>query len=176
MGAVVREIVGFHRHTNTLRERLGAGVIGFGQEHQKLLASIPGDDIAQPNGIEQQSRHIAQYIVADEVAICIVDALEVIEIDHQQRECGVVAQRPFHLCRNPIRQGTTIEELRQRISLRELLKSRIVGHRALDHLRTLNDRNGGGDHRLGKLQIRLSESLLIPRPTHQEHAVLATFN
>ena len=106
------------------------------------------------------------------MAVGIVDLLEVIEVDHQQRQRGVVAQGTLHFRRDALGERPAIQQLRERIGLRELLESGVVGHRALDHLRALDHGHGRGDHRLREFEVVRPEAFLIARTTHEEYAIL----
>jgi hypothetical protein len=71
----------------------------------------------------------------------VVHALEVIEVDHEAAPSSSHSAARAPSRRDALGERTTVEDLRQRIGLRELLQSRVVGHRALDHLRALDDRD-----------------------------------
>ena len=68
-----------------LGEHARRGGIGTGQQHQEFLAAIAADDIARAQLPAQGLRHGPQAMVAAGMAMGIVDRLEPIEIDEQDR-------------------------------------------------------------------------------------------
>ena len=58
------------------------------QQERELLAAPAGDQVLFPHQPRQLRRDAAQDRVADDMAVGVVDALEVVDVDHQQ------AQRP----------------------------------------------------------------------------------
>ena len=54
------------------------------QQDGELVATQPGDRVGAPDMLGEQLGGLAQRVVADEVAVPVVDRLEVVEIaDHQ---------------------------------------------------------------------------------------------
>ena len=62
-------------------------------EHRELVAAEPADEVAAPEGGGQAPGHDAQHLVADGVAVLVVDGLEPVEIDVEQPDHRVVAGR-----------------------------------------------------------------------------------
>jgi hypothetical protein len=86
--------------------------------------------------------------VADQVPVRVVDALEVVEVEQQDRHRAVVAQRALHLRRQPLDERPPVEQVRERVGGREHLEPRVVGERQLDDLRALDDGHRGAHRRL----------------------------
>ena len=55
------------------------------QQHRELVAAEPGDCVARPNQPPQPAAEIADQLVAGEMPKRVVDLLEMIEVDQQQR-------------------------------------------------------------------------------------------
>src|SRR5690606_23165703 len=60
---------------------------GAGQGRHELLAAEPGKDrVVRAQGLADAPGRAAQDLVADQVAVLVVDALEMVQVDHQQRQ------------------------------------------------------------------------------------------
>ncbi len=68
-----------------------AGQSGAWKDDRKFLAAKPGDGIARPICRAACDRgDLAQCVVARHVAVRVVVALEIVDVEHQQRELGAV--------------------------------------------------------------------------------------
>ena len=65
-----------------LRRRGQVGV----QEHGELVPGVPDRHVLGPAVLQQDARDHPEYLVADAVRVRVVDLLEVIDIDHEQRD------------------------------------------------------------------------------------------
>jgi hypothetical protein len=86
-----------------VRHSQRAGRADFRQQHDKFLAAVARNDIARASDrVDQQLRQLAQAGVALRMATMIVVGLEMIDIDHQQRQwrAGAAAAPPFALERD----------------------------------------------------------------------------
>ncbi|GAV33766.1 hypothetical protein ROTAS13_01423 [Roseomonas sp. TAS13] len=116
-----------------LRPGQGRGLVGPGQQQDEFLPAIARGHLAgKPDGQAQRLADGAQAIVAGLVAIGVVEGLEVIDIDHQQRHPvvlphrprqGLVEAAPVGEAGQPVGQGEAPQRL-QRLPLRAL-----PGHR-----------------------------------------------
>src|SRR5579872_5438590 len=86
-----------HGLAHTLGSDLGARKLGVGEGDQKLLAAVTAQHVGRPKEAEAGLRHLSDRLVADLMAVGVVDALEVIDVDHQQRELRAVAFGTPHL-------------------------------------------------------------------------------
>ena len=64
--------------------------VGVGEEDQELFAAVAGGEVAGTQRRPQGGTHIGQDLVADGMAEAVVDVLEVVEIEAEQRERGSV--------------------------------------------------------------------------------------
>ena len=80
---------------------LGSLSPGHRQQHQKLVAAQPGDDVLGCDRLAQPSGQHPQEIVADGVAEAVVDQLEIVDVDEQHRGrrtgAGGLCQIPLQL-------------------------------------------------------------------------------
>jgi hypothetical protein len=61
------------------------GFVGVGENDDELLASGPARQIEIAQAFPQPSSEFLQHPVADVMAVIVVDRLEVIDVDHEQR-------------------------------------------------------------------------------------------
>jgi hypothetical protein len=61
-----------------------AGAVGARQQHGELLAAEPAHHVGLADLLPELGRQRAQHLVADQVAVTVVDPLEVIDVDQQQ--------------------------------------------------------------------------------------------
>ena len=95
------------------RQRAGAGLMR--QQQRELLAAQSGHQIGGPGGALAQHRSDAtQAFVAGRVAVVVVVALEVVDIDQQQRQRYAVASGPRHLLGQAQVEGAAIGQTGQR--------------------------------------------------------------
>ena len=70
---------------------LGAGLVAVGQQHGELVATEPGDDVGVAHGPAQDAADRDEELVAGVVAEAVVDLLEVVEVEQQDRAALAVA-------------------------------------------------------------------------------------
>jgi hypothetical protein len=68
------------------RLRHGGSGVGLRKDDQELVASPPEDVVRVANAGRQVVRHELQDVVADGVAFDVVDLLETIDVDEQDRD------------------------------------------------------------------------------------------
>ena len=78
----------------------GGRVIGIGQRHEKLLATQTGHQIARTQLGAQAAAEPAQHLVAGGMAVPVVDALEVVEVQHHHHDA---LARPGHHLLQPVK-------------------------------------------------------------------------
>ena len=71
--------------TNVVRHAKGALCCGAGQNHAELIAAAAKNVIGVSHGALQNPRDLGEHLVAYKMTIAVVDTLEGIDIDHQQR-------------------------------------------------------------------------------------------
>ena len=99
---------------------IGAARRGVGQHHGELVAAQPGDGGAAADGITQPASGFAQQPVASAMAKRVVDGLEAIEIDEQQRAGLAGARRPRQRVLQCFAKQRAVGKAGQRIEARQL--------------------------------------------------------
>jgi hypothetical protein len=106
------------------RRRRARG-IGFGQQGDELVAAEPGDEVdgiardgvAGAQVVGEHSGHLAERLVAGRMSELVVDLLEAVEVDHQQRPAAAVAPRVGELPPQLLLEAPAVEEAGERIVL-----------------------------------------------------------
>lgn len=101
---------------DALQALAGLARIGARQYQQKLFAADTKHRIGAAQVVQQVLRDGLEYVVADQVAAFVVEALEVIEIDQGQRQWQVLALCPGQLALEELIQITTVVQPGQRIT------------------------------------------------------------
>src|SRR6266498_276292 len=73
--------------------RSGEFYLRIGQHNHKFVASVARYGIGVANGRENDRRHLHQHVGADQVAMSIINSLEVVEVEKQGRHAGTIAAR-----------------------------------------------------------------------------------
>ena len=114
------------------RERVGqaarevdrvAGVAG-GDDHAELLAAETADDVGAAHGAAQQVGEVAQHLVAGAVAVDVVDALEVVDVEHQHGDRVAHTAGARQLGAQPLVEVAVVVEAGERVRLRLVLEPR----------------------------------------------------
>ena len=114
------------------------------QHHQKFFASGASDHVKRPQVPAQLLPEVHQHLVAHDVAVAVVDLLEMIEVDGH---CG---QRVAHLARThqqfgePVEHVTAVVQTRQRI--RQRRQHGLIAGLAQGRLVDFQGRHVGGQH------------------------------
>ena len=112
---------------NCLRP-LGRGLLLLAQVFQhdhELVAAQPCDAIVVTHTGPQPARNLGQQLIADVVALCVVECLEVIEIDEQDGAVLAVAGARGECLAQALEQEATVGQLGQRIVERQPVKLRL---------------------------------------------------
>ena len=64
----------------------GLLLVGLDGDERELVAAVAGGEVVGAGPAAQRVADAAQHLVADEVAVLLVDLLEVVEVDEDQRE------------------------------------------------------------------------------------------
>src|SRR5499433_4446335 len=71
------------------------------QEGDELIAAVPGDNRIAPRLARQELDDLLEHVVAGAVAPAIVDGLEAVEVEQDERERLLIARRAAHLLVEP---------------------------------------------------------------------------
>ena len=92
---------------------------GVGLDHGEFVAAEPGDEIGRPEAILDAGSDGLQQFVADMVAERIVDALEFVDVDVEQRELFAVGCL-FKLAFDLFAEQHPVGQVGQRVVMREM--------------------------------------------------------
>ena len=140
---------------------------GVEQDHTELLASVASDDIRSPQSILKQTRKRAQNFVPRKMPIAVIDALEVIDIQKQERARPSIPLLPGQGLVQPILEQRPVRQTGEAVVERQACDLPVcltplegIANRALEHIGThiSLDQIVGGTC-LQRLQIGLPISL-----------------
>ena len=81
-------------------------------------------DVLRPDDRAQGLGEEAEQLVADGVAVDVVDVLEVVDVEHQHRERHVRAARLLQRLQEPLVEDAVVEEARERVGAGLMLEAR----------------------------------------------------
>ena len=93
------------------------------QDHGKLLAADATDRVGRAGDALQHLGEELEHVVALAVAADIVDALEVVDVEHQQRDGVVRAAGAVELRAQALMEVAVVVEAGQRVCVREVLEA-----------------------------------------------------
>src|SRR5258708_24577735 len=127
-----------HDSENTLSSCGCSLRIGIRQNHDEFLASESTGDVALAGIFVQRLRNAAQYAVAGIMAEGIVEALEMVEVQHQHAESCPISFAARHLPVERLFEKTPVVQSGQRIPdrlLAKILPQADIAQRQCDLLR-----------------------------------------
>ena len=92
------------------------------EQHRELIAAEPGDRVGRPRALDEPLRSGLQQPVADVVPERVVHVLEVVEVDHQDRQSVLGAPRERDSVLDAIAEQAPVRKQRQRVVEGELAK------------------------------------------------------
>jgi hypothetical protein len=90
--------------------------IGLGKQQRELVAADPAENVSGAGAVLEKGCRLHQGRVSRLVAVGIVNALEVIEVEQHERKRPVIALRALNLGFDPLLEGAMIQETSQRIA------------------------------------------------------------
>ena len=141
--------------------------IARGHDHAELLSSDATDDVGLSHGLPRQARELDQQLVACPVAVDVVDAFEVVEVEHQDGDRVVGARCTRQLRPQTFMEKPVVVETGERIRLRQMLQPRA-------DLRVVDRQCRGVGEPLGELELVLGEACLLPDPIDVQRALERT--
>jgi hypothetical protein len=109
----------------------GCTTIRVGAKNNEFLAAVSGDRIARPQAVLDDAGDVAQNVVSSLVAMGVVNALEVVDVDEHRGQIGSVSTRLLSLDHTSMLKVASIVDACQRIRQPDSLQS-LVGQRAVD--------------------------------------------
>ena len=98
-----------------LGERLRALEGRLRQDDRELLAAVAREDLVAADALLDDARELLQHEVAREVAVDVVDLLEVVDVEHDERQIARVAARADDLLLERLEQVALHVRLRETI-------------------------------------------------------------
>jgi len=89
--------------------------VALGQHDHELVTRIPSEELLAPNPLADQGREFAQHQITGQVPVAVVDRLEVVHVEEQQRERSLVALSTRDLAVRELLEITPIVDLRQTV-------------------------------------------------------------
>jgi hypothetical protein len=84
----------------------GPVLVGVDRDERELVAAVAGGEIVGAGGGAQRVTDAAQDLVTDQVAVLVVDCLEIVEVDQDQRQrTRIGARGAFDLPPEAVVQG-----------------------------------------------------------------------
>src|SRR6185437_15447694 len=78
-------------------QRVGALERRLRQDDRELLAAVPREHLVAADPLLDDARDLLEDVVARQVAVDVVDLLEVVDVQQQEAEVARVAPRPHEL-------------------------------------------------------------------------------
>ena len=133
-------------------------------DHPELLAAEPADDVRATQRRAQQLGEIGQHLVARAVAVDVVDALEVVDVEHQHRDAVAGAVGARQLGAQPLVEVAVVVEAGQRVGLRLVLEPR-------PDLGVVERQRGRVGEAGGELELLVAEGRVLAEAVHVQHAL-----
>jgi hypothetical protein len=92
-----KPMVGLRTATHAFRYPACVGQSCVRKQDDKFLPADPCQDVSIPLGFQNHLRQGFQSVVAAPVPVCIVDALEMVNIEHDEAEICLLSDRPGDL-------------------------------------------------------------------------------
>ena len=74
--------------------------LAVAQDDRELVAAEPRDEVELADALPQQPADVGDELVADRVAEAVVDDLEAVEVEHQQRAASSLLARATPITRS----------------------------------------------------------------------------
>lgn len=71
--------------------------VGARKRAEELVASVSDDKVIRPQPGSQRHRHVGQQLVADSVALHVIDRLETVDVDQGENQSPIRAASPVDL-------------------------------------------------------------------------------
>ena len=110
------------RLEHALGDALRGVAVGVAQQDGELVAAEAGDHVGLADAVVQRAADRADDLVAGLVAAGVVDVLEAVEVEQEDRALAAVARGVGDVLGELLVEAATVEELRQRVVVGEVLQ------------------------------------------------------
>ena len=100
------------------REAHGIACVAGGHDDAELLAAQPADDVGAADGLAEDVGERDEHLVAGAVAVDVVDALEVVDVEHEHGNRVMRAADPVQLGPEAVVEVAVVVEAGERVRLR----------------------------------------------------------
>ena len=128
--------------------------VAGGHDDAELLAAQPADDVGAAHGLAEDVRERDEHLVARAVAVDVVDALEVVDVEHEHGDRVVRAADAVQLGAQAVVEVAVVVEARQGVGLRLELE-------AGANLRVVERERGRVAEALGQLELLFGEDRVV---------------
>ena len=142
---------------------LRRGAVGLRQDHHELVAAVARGDVGVAHRGADQEADLAQRAAAAQVAVGVVDRLEAVEVDEQQRQRAAVAVDQLQLAVERLVEVAEVVERRDLVGDRHLA-------RLLQQAHVLEGERHGVGQRLQPRERARRRRPLGLRAAEREHA------
>ncbi len=149
-----------HRVVHATEELLAVLGCRLGHDHRELVTTDPAGDVGRANRLAKPVGGLREDTIAREVADLVVDRLEVVEVEDDQRQLSLVAMGPRHLAAERLLEEALVEQAGERIRLGELPRLAVAP-------RVLDRGDAAGRERFGLLDLRRA-GLVVRAPEQRE--------
>ena len=112
------------KREDALRDVRGVRTVAATHDHAELLAAETADDVVGPHGAAQRVGERLQEVVADAVAVHVVDTLEVVDVEHEDGDGPVRPARLLQCVEQVVVEAAVVEETGERVGARLVLEAR----------------------------------------------------
>ena len=105
------------RERDAVGEELGVVAARLGQDHGELVAADPAGDVGRADDAAHPLGDLGEHAVAGEVPDPVVDPLEVVEVEHDQRDVALVAPGARDLAPEELVEEPPVVEAGERVEL-----------------------------------------------------------
>ena len=118
VGSVLFALAAAEALAHALDDRAGGHLVRAGQQEDELVAAVARRGVVRPQRSAQRGGDLPQQRVAGEVALLVVDALEVVEVDEHARERVPLADGAGDLLAHAELERAVVQQAGERVGAR----------------------------------------------------------
>ncbi len=146
------------------REGDRALLAAAGDDHGELLAADPADDVCRADARAEVVGEVRQHVVSDGMPEDVVDLLEVVDVDHHDRDVRVLCRGQRQLAAEALVEVAVVVEPGERVGLRLALEPRA-------DVRVVECQRSRVAEPLCELELGVAEGRVLADPVDVERAL-----